>query len=326
MRRILFALFLSVLAVPVQAQQMQLQLDRTNPENMTVGQLSYLGAIVIPPGPERVGGFSALSVAPDRKTVTFLSDSGRVFEGHLNWSAAGRLIGVELGRGIKLLDEDGKPVVGRARFDSESLVARSDSGWLVGFERQHRIEQYANWQSAPVPFAQPPGLATLPSNEGLESLTQLSDGRFFAIAEASASDGAHPAWIWQGNAWQSLSYQSAPSLKPVDLAVLPNGDAVVLERDFNIFYGHRTRIARIDHHDITAGAAVAATTLAQLETPLLTENFEGLSVVPAQNGKSALIFIVSDNNFNAAQQTILAAFELNLPESASVNTSSGADR
>lgn len=315
MRRILFTLFLSVLAMPVEAQQVQLQLDRTNPANMTVGQLSYLGAVVIPPGPERLGGLSALSVSSDRRNITALSDSGRIFEGRLNWSSAGRLVGVELARGIKLLDEDGNPVVGRARSDSESLVARIGTGWLVGFERQHRIEQYATWQSVPMPFAQPPGLATLPTNEGLEGITQLQDGRFFTIAEASGSDGAHPAWIWQNSAWQSLKYQSSPGLKPVDLSVLPDGDILVLERGFNLFYGFRVRIARIDHHDIVAGAALAATTLAQLETPLLTENFEGMSVVPAQNGKSAAIFIVSDNNFNAAQQTILAAFELNLPES-----------
>lgn len=326
MRRILFALFLSVLALPVQAQQVQLQLDRTNPANMTVGQLSYLGAIVIPPGPERVGGFSALNVAADRKTVTILSDIGRVFEGRLVWSTAGRLTGVELGRGIRLLDEDGRPLSGKVRSDTESMIARIGTGWLLGFERQHRIEQYANWHSAPVPFVQPPGLATLPANEGIEALTQFPDGRVFIIAEASGSDGAHPAWVWQNNMWQTLTYQSAPGLKPVDLAFLPDGDVLVLERGFNLFYGFRVRIARIDPDDVMKGAALAATTLAQLESPLLTENFEGLSVVPAQNDKSALIFIVSDNNFNAAQQTILAAFELNLLESAPVNASSGADR
>ena len=299
---------LCLFALPAAAQQ--LQLDRTNAANATVGQLSFLGAVVVPPGPDRLGGLSAISLDKDGKTLTALSDSGRVFQGQLRW-ADGHLVGVSFDHGRRLLDEDGKPVRTRARYDSEALTALQGGGWLLGFERDHRIERYASWTTAPVPLAAPPGLGDLPRNEGLEALTQLEDGSIFTIAEAAGPDGAHQAWLYKEWAWQGMTYQSTPGLKPVDLVLLPGGDAAVLERGFNLFHGFRTRIARIARHDMIPGAALAAATLAQLENPLLTENFEGMAVLNDPDRGVVTFLIVSDNNFNAAQQTILAAFELN---------------
>ena len=309
--RLAILLLLCLFALPAAAQQ--LQLDRTNAANATVGQLAFLGAVVVPPGLDRLGGLSAISLDKDGKTLTALSDSGRVFQGQLRW-ADGHLVGVSFDHGRRLLDEDGKPVRTRARYDSEALTALQEGGgWLIGFERDHRIERYASWTTAPVPLAAPPGLGGLPRNEGLEALTQLEDGSILAIAEAAGPDGAHQAWLYKEGAWQGMTYQSAPGLKPVDLGILPGGDVAVLERGFNLFYGFRTRIARIALRDMVPGAALAAATLAQLENPLLTENFEGMAILNDPDQSVATLLIVSDNNFNAAQQTILAAFELNSP-------------
>lgn len=301
---------LCALAFPAQAQQ--LQLDRTNPANTTAGQLSFLGAVVVPSGAQRVGGLSALHVDEDGKSVTALSDAGRVFGAQLNWSPAGRLIGANFNRGQKLVDENGRPVEGRARFDAEGLAALKDGGWLVSFERDHRIERYTDWGHAPVPLPQPPGVANKPRNEGLEGVTELVDGRLFTIAESPNTDGSHQAWLYKDGAWTTLTYQAASGLHPVDLALLPGGDVVVLERGFNLFFGFRSRIARIAAADLVAGRAVAAATLAWFESPLLTENFEGLAIFPSKTPESVRLLMVSDNNFNTAQQTILAAFELNL--------------
>jgi hypothetical protein len=207
------------------------------------------------------------------------------------------------------VDENGQPVTGRARFDAEALVHRKDGSWLVAFERDHRIEQYKDFSIAPVPFVLPPGLSPLPRNQGLEALTELPDGRLFAIAEAAGSDGMHSAWLWQSGNWLKLNYQPAAGLRPSDMASLPNGDVLVLERWFNVFYGFRIRIARLDGRDLREGSSVAAQTLAELESPMITENFEAISTETLQDG-TVRIYLSSDNNFNAAQQTILAVFDL----------------
>lgn len=304
------ALALLFLSLPALAEQKQLQLDRTNPRNNVAGQLSFKGAVVISPGPDKVGGFSGLHVAPDGQSFIVLSDLGRRHEGQLSWSPEGRLTGATVNKGTVLLDENGKPLRTRTRFDSESLAQLADGSWLVGFERNHRIEQYATLDAVPVPFASPPGLATLPSNSGLESLAALPDGGVLALAEGVLGD-TNPLWLWQEGHWSQLSYRPQAGLAPSDAAALPNGDVVVLERGFNLFYGFRVRVALLRKAALAAGGSVTGETLALLESPLLSENFEAVAVQP-MGADTVRLFIVSDNNFNAAQQTILGVFELKL--------------
>ncbi len=298
-------------------RQVQLQLDRTDSKRVTLGELTFRGAVVIPPGPFKLGGLSAL-VFHDGQLVA-LSDDSRVYRAVPQWDK-GRLVGVPFTVGQRLLDVDGTLPRTRARYDSEALTRRADGSWLMACERDHRIVRFAEGPDVPtgVPtlFApQPPGLGALPRNSGLESLTELPGGRILALAEAVGADGTHPGWLWQDGHWQSLKYQSASGLSPSDAAVLPNGDLLVLERGFNLLFSFRSRLVRVPAASIVSGAMLAGQELALLESPVIAENFEGVAVEPLPGGR-ARIYIVSDNNFNAAQETILAVFDLMVPPSA----------
>lgn len=310
MRRWLVGLLLLV-ALPVAAEQIRLQLDRTDSKRTMVGSLAFRGAVVLPPGAGKFGGLSALH-AQDNDHLLALADNARLFRLTLQWDAKGQLVGAKPDRGVLLLDENSQPPKSRARWDAEALT-RGPDGWLVAYERDHRIEKYADDNGlpsgAPTPLPAPPGLANLPRNQGIESLAVLPDGRLFALAEGEEKGGVHPAWLWQDGHWQRLTYAAAPGMDPSDMAVLPGGNVVVLERGFNLLFGFRSRLASLNLDEIRPGSQLQPQPLATLESPILSENFEGLAVMPLQAG-GIRIFLVSDNNFNAAQQTILAVFDL----------------
>ncbi len=301
------------------ADDLSLPLDRTDKTRTTVGALTFKGAVVIPPDKEKVGGLSGLWVLDEGRKINALSDTGRVFQLSLSWSADGMLQGVTSARQPMLRDEDGSMPKSKTRGDSESITRLPDGSWLVGFERDHRIERFADQQGqpagSPVPWPQPPDLSKLPRNDGLEALTILPGNGLLAIAEYKGNDGLNPAWQWmqtpKGPAWVKRSYMAQSGFLPVDAALLPSGDVLVLERGFSLFFGFRSRIARVPKAAFFSNQPLEGETLAMLESPLITENFEGLAVLP-QGGGKALLFLVSDNNLNAAQQTILAVFELKL--------------
>jgi len=297
-----------LLAAPAQAQL--LQLDRTDASRTQLGALTFRGAYVIPSDATKIGGLSALAVQ-DETHILALTDNAQLYRLTLQWDAQGNLHRVTNGPGTPLLDENGLPPRNRARFDSESLTRTTD-GWLVGYERDHRIERYKNMDGVPsgrpTPMPAAPGWASLPRNLGLEAMTHLQDGRVLAFAEAGDANDLHQAWLWQDSNWQTLSYQAAPGLQPSDMALLPNGDVLVLERGFNFLFGFRARLVLVRQADIKAGTTLSGPAWAVLESPVLNENFEGVAVRKMPDGVIR-IFIVSDNNFNAAQQTILAVFD-----------------
>lgn len=315
MRRLLGLALAGLLLTPTlaAAEQVQLQLNRRDSTINKVGELTFLGAVVIPPGEDRVGGLSSMYMGDDYRTLYFQADDGRFYSARARWDAA-RLIGTRFDKGELLLDENGRKPTSRARFDAEAITRLPDGDWLVGYERDHRIERYKDNNGrpsgAPEPMPTPPGLLDLPRNEGVEALTAFRDGRILAIAEAQR-EGASPAWLWQEGHWEKLSYQPKPGFVPTDATSLADGSVLVLERSLNILYGFRTRIVYVQAAQIVAGAVLKGRELALMESPNLTENFEGIHAFAGPDGKTRFL-IVSDNNFNALQQTILAAFELNL--------------
>lgn len=303
-----------------------LPLNRVDAKQTTIGALAFKGAVVIPSGKVRIGGLSGLWVNPQSGVLSAISDEGRVVELTPKWSAQGQLVDVSINRLPLLLDEKGEQPKSRRERDSESIARLSSpegvGDWLVGFERRHRIARYKDEQGqpsgAPTLLGLPDAVKGLDGNEGLESLAALPDGRLFLLAEQTDRKNGAPFWVGrldeQGVMVDVVSgtYQPMAGLVPVDAAALPSGDVVVLERGFSLFFTFRSRVVLLKAEqlvNLSAGQTLQGQTLALLENPVITENFEGVAVQALSAGKTRL-FLVSDNNFNTAQQTILAAFEI----------------
>ena len=281
-----------------------------DPQDQTVGQLRYLGGIVLRSTDRRFGGISGLRFRPDDETLLAVSDRGNwisfrpLFEGEA-------LVGAADTQLWPILGADGAPLASPA-FDAESLVIVGDTAF-VGFERQHRIDAYeAPWDaenSRPTPYRGGPAFGTLENNGGLEGLTDLADGRFLAFAEAPRSDNTFDGWLMDAEGGtQSLALLAQNPYRVTDLATLPNGDVVSLERRFSPIGGVGARLRHIALDRINPSALADGNIIAELGSGYTVDNMEGLAV-REHEGRTE-IFIISDDNQNPLQRTILMAFEL----------------
>lgn len=301
------------LADPVSVQVRPIPLDRSQPPSTKVGKLEYRGGIQLESSDKRFGGFSSLWISPDGQRLLTLSDISDWLAARVVYGSAGELAGIadaEMGRLVGL---DGRPLPAQTfETDAEGMEMVSTGGIIVTFERHHRIWFYPPaeppFSIAPRALSVPPGLNDAPSNEGLEAFCQLPDGRFLAVTEGLREGDAFVGWIGDGKVWQKLTVAAHGAYQPTDAKALPNGDVLLLERRFNPLTGVGGRIRLIPAKEIVPGGRLTGEELADIAPPLSVDNFEGLGVRRGTN--EWLIYIISDDNFQAIQRTYLMMFAL----------------
>ncbi|MGG5817222.1 esterase-like activity of phytase family protein [Falsiroseomonas sp. HW251] len=308
-RAILGGLLAAALPACAQAQPGQVATAFALPDLPDTSALRPLGAFEIDRQALGFGGLSALHIAPDL-TVTAVSDLARFAEFRLTLGPNLRPTALEVIRTGRLRDGSGRPLSRGYTGDSEALARLPNGDWLVGFERWHRIRRYRDLDGPGDYVEAPPGLEQAPANGGLETLAVLADGRWLAIAEELTPPDApalRTAWLGGPGRWTILAYRPAPGLVPVDATPLPDGGALVLERGFSFLGGFSGRLTRL------SAAALAAPVLEpqeilRLAPPLPVDNYEGVAAVMHEG--RMLVGIVSDDNQNGLQRTLLLFFEM----------------
>jgi hypothetical protein len=283
------------------------------PAQTAVGRLEYRGGIMLAANDPRFGGLSDLVVSPDGERLLAVGDEGIWFEAHLVHDASGRLTEARQGRLGFLRGTDGRPLLGKTAQDVESLALLKDGAIVLGFERDHRLWRYSPGPNplahVPVALTAPAGLEQSPLNEGIETLTVLSDGRMLAISEGLMNGHDLVAWIGGDEGWQRLTYRADGPMRPTGAATLDNGDVVVLERVYTPERGVEARFKLIPAGSITAGRTVDGEVLAEMKAPLTVDNFEGLASRRGPSGE-ALLYVLSDDNLSRVQRTLLLLFAL----------------
>jgi hypothetical protein len=286
-------------------------LDPAHPQRANLGKLRYLGGLEITSPDPAFGGFSGLWVSPDGRRLWAVSDRGWWFGAALAHGPGGGPVGLGDARLGPLLDPRGQPLQGKRNRDAEGLAAR-DGGFLVSFERNHRLWRYPaplGLTGRPQPLALPAWLAASPKNSGVEALAVLADGRLLLLAEDATGGPRTLGALGDGINWQKLSYRLHADFKPTALAALPQGGCLVLERAYSPALGARARLGWLPAEQLKPGARLAPLILAELAPPLTTDNFEGLALAPAPEG-GWRVYLLSDDNYSPVQRTLLLAFHL----------------
>ena len=117
------------------------------------------------------------------------------------------------------------------------------------------------------------------------------------------------AFLWDGKSWAELSYRTESGFKPTAAALLPDGAVLVLERRFSLIGGLAIRLVRLETDTIGPGTIVQGKALARFSPPLAIDNMEAMAVRRGSKGET-LIYLLSDDNFNPLQRTLLLRFEL----------------
>jgi hypothetical protein len=266
------------------------------------GSLTLRAALVLDAADPLWGGWSGAALDGDR--LWAVSDVGGWMELALVHDAAGRLTGVTpQARGI-LHDEHGDPLSGKQHGDAEGL-ARDEVGWVVSFERDHRLLRYrgtpgegsAERLALPEPFRAPP-------NGGIEALGRTGDRWVLMVEGHDGEAGPHGVWLGGPAKWQQASLVRTGTFLPVELAALPDGDLLLVERSYTKADGVAIRVSRLPAASLVAGAMIVGSELAVLTPPLPLDNFE------AAGTDGRWLYLLSDDNLSADQRTLLLQLEL----------------
>lgn len=275
------------------------------------GDLTYRGGVALTADDPRFGGFSGLAVGADGQRLTAISDEGRWLTARLRYTEDGRLAGLDEARLGALLGLDGRPLADKTEQDAESLAVLGDGSLLVGFEHRHRLWRYRQLDPAVAePYPAPPGLENTPPNGGIESLALLPDGRVLALTEYHVERPGLVGWVEARGKWQMLWYPLVGAYRPADACSLPGGDLLVLERAYNRQRGIvGVRLVRVAAAGVRPRARLQGFPVAELTPPFVLDNFEGLACRKGTDGETVL-YLLSDDNFNPAQRTLLLMFTL----------------
>jgi hypothetical protein len=313
--------FLSFAAGVAWADTIDLQTTRValkpnDPGQRNVGKLHFRGGLVLESSDPRFGGLSGLVVSADGKSVLAVSDVAYWISFKLYYRD-GDLVGADNAQLWPMRGLDGADMHFK-QGDAESLTALSTRGpggdVAVGFERDARIWRYAfgtkHGDALPTPVQTPPALKTVRRNKGIEALARLRDGRLLAITEATLDEAGNMiGWILDGPNSTSISYKRHDDYDLSDLCILPDGDALALERRFSLPEGLFMRLRRIPATSIKPGAVLDGPVIAALDPTYTIDNMEGVAARKGRHGET-LIYVISDDNYNRLERTVLLVFAL----------------
>ncbi len=327
LRSLLFSLgALTLIAPPLLADDSKVitlraepvQLQSGSPTVSQVGMLRFLAGFHLTSDSEGFGGFSGL-VIDSESHLTAVSDEGHWLTARVNLNADGTLLSLHDARLGVLCDDDGDPVAGKERRDAEELQELPGRGFLVSFERHHRIVLYpvtANGShplaEVPDPFPFPPAIVPTRANSGMEAFAVLHDGRLLTFAEElRTTEDDMIGWIGhpeQGD-WRNVTLTPQADFLPTGATVLPSGDVVLLERSYRKERGNRVRLSLLGAASLKPEARLEPRELALLEPPNIVDNMEAIASHLGPGGKT-LIYLMSDDNFSDKQRTLLLQFEI----------------
>lgn len=288
-----------------------------SPARTRFGALDYRGGLVLTGSHPRFGGFSGLWRSPDGERLVAVTDNAF-------WLTArivrrdGRLAGLEQAEMAPVLGASGRPLHRSRHFDTEALAISDGVTWLA-VERTHDILRFdwarhgveARARAVPVP----PAAKRLPRNRGMEALGVLPPGHalagaLVAISERSGGeDKPTQGFIIGGRRPGSFQMLRRDGYDITDLAFLPEGDMLVLERWYRPLRGVGMRIRRIAGASIMPGARLDGPVLIEADLGQEIDNMEGMAV-HRENGRTIVTLISDDNFSHFLQRTILLEFAL----------------
>lgn len=284
--------------------------------NPRVGRLLYRGGVELEGDDPTFGGFSGIEMYDDHRLIA-VTDRGDWYELTLVLAEDGALRGVSGARTAPLRDEQSQRFRTKEDGDAEDVAQLLDGRFAVAFEQRQLIRIYDLNRDGPFGAAvRGPdfeGARDLPNNNGPEALAVMNDGALLIGAEGGMGVDTS-LWIAPLNAVAPAPIHATYPL-PHGYAItsadrLPSGDFVFIERFFAPVIGARARILLVPASQLTTrGATVRPIELAALAAPLPVDNFEGVAATRMPDGATRL-YIMSDDNFNGLQRTLLLAFDL----------------
>jgi len=328
-RRSLLAGLASTLATPVAAQAPEQPLipvtistrpikvfEPRSPEKTRFGALNFRGGLVLSANHPRFGGLSGLWRSPDGVRLVAITDNGFWLTATVR-SEGGRIVALDGAELAPILGASGRPLHRSRYYDTESLTI-ADGVAYIGVERTHDVLRFEFGREGVAARARivavPREVKRLPNNRGLEAIGVVPAGHplagaVVAISERSGSDDEPTLGLILGGRQPGLfKVVRHDGYDITDMAFLPGGDMLLLERWYRPLRGVGMRIRRIAGASLKPGALLDGSYLIEADLGQEIDNMEGLCV--HQDGSKTVLTLISDDNFSFIQRTVLLEFEL----------------
>jgi hypothetical protein len=287
----------------VRARPVPLQEDAPNRDRL--GELRFEAGFLLTSDDPRFGGLSGLWLAPDGREIMMVSDQGTLWRATLE-HAGDRLTGIG---GWAPVEPGRAPGDANGRLDAEAL-ADDGRGIVIADEGRQRLRRLAlDDLSAPAQPLPAPARLARAGNTGIEALAALPDGALLALSEGVLDgQGQVAAWRIDGDRIEPLSYRTIDGFVPTGADRLDD-TVYVVERRVSLLSGFTARVVALDAEQVRPGATLSGRELARLGRPAISDNFEGIAARRAADGRT-LLYLISDDNFQPLQQTLLLQFSL----------------
>lgn len=281
----------------------------------------WRGGLELKSTSDTFGGLSGIGFVDADNRLVMVSDRGRFITGQLIYDDQNRpasLVGVSTeniqnSKGAALpraytRDAEALSVIWR---DGEATAVR------VGFEGLTRVADFTLNNGKPKGAAKEVGipgwLTDTRTNQSLEAVciappaSPIAGSTLLLTEGVLDDDGQHSAYLLGRNDKGELGYRSGDGTDPTDCAFLPNGDLLVLERGIALFTFHM-RLKLVPAAEVKAGAHMEGRLLLESSGGDI-DNMEGVAVHAAPDG-STRITLISDNNFNDWERSLMLEFSL----------------
>ena len=288
------------------------KLDDNNYERDRVGRLEWRGGFEITSTDNRFGGLSGLHIDPKGERITAVSDRGYWFHAGLRYKNE-QLSGLSDPQMSIMKDQRGNPVKG-VTADAESIATNDGESMLVSFERRHRVWAYKASATPPKQIYMPKRLRKLRNNGGIEAMTYTCENRLLLVAEKNKTrDMNVNGWLQNRQSWDEFTYKTVAGYQPTGATTLPDCRIMFLERSFRFIAGFAIRVTIVNQDKLHTGAEITAQEIARFEFPAIVDNFEGIAARKSKSGET-LVYILSDDNYNPLQRTLLLMFAFTAPQ------------
>lgn len=273
-------------------------LNAQDPAQNQIGDFRFVGGLVLTsPDTARLHGLSDMEISADGKLIA-ISDEGDLLSARLISDSKGRPTGLTGATLTVLNGPDGKPLQGKLEADAEGMALLPSGDLLVSFERNNRILLYPA-KGGPPRIAPSPA-ASFPANGGMEALAAIPSAGPGVYVTAGEDSGETWTCKLSGDCVQGQTIAKPSEFGVVAVRPLPAGRMAWLLRAWDPLRGSRNTLVI---HD--ANGEIARMEMAR---PLSVDNYEALAAVPAKDG-SVRFYLLSDDNFQSSQRTLLLAFD-----------------